>query len=148
MALTLALLVGLAVLFGVATVYGTALIGPSNARVRRRIRGIAVAWGIGFVLGTLLLSRAELPTTVLIFVGPDVFVVALLVLLVGGVLLLWRALGVLALARMTQAQVIAEAGRDKALERQIRALVREQRALNRRQQEITRAGEKPAAKPH
>ncbi len=115
MALTLALLVGLGVLFGVATVYGEVLLSTSGTRVRRQVQGIAVAWGIGFVLGTLLLSRAELPTAVLIFVGPGVFVLVLLGLLVAGALLLWRALGVLALARVAQTQALTATGRDKAL---------------------------------
>jgi len=145
--LTLALIAGLVVLFAVALVYGELLFGPGGRRLRGQVRVSAILWGVGFVIGTLLLSRAEMPSALVIFVGPDVAMALLLGLLVGGALLLWRTIAALAQAHTAQAQVTGEAGRDKALERQIRALVREQRALNRRQQAQAQSGEKPPSKP-
>ena len=71
----------------------------------------------------------------------------LLLALPVGAALAWRLLGALARARQALRDEQREAGRDRGLERQVRALAREQRALNRRQQEQARAAGTPPLPP-
>ncbi|MDQ2806529.1 MAG: hypothetical protein M3Z04_06375 [Chloroflexota bacterium] len=147
LALALAAMGGLATLFGVAAIYGEALFLTQYRPLRVLARSTGSLWGVVFGVATLLLAPTPLAATMLGVWGPGAPALVLLAALVVGALVLWRLLTFLAVIRHDQRQATAAAGRDKTLERQMRALVREQRALHRRQQELTRPGEKPPGPP-
>ena len=133
---------------GASALFVALALAGDKLSISSRVQQVFGAYGLAFILALIglvpfqrNLSNGALTWTAVLFAA--IVVLPLVGALVGS----WRLLRTLAATHATTLEAARQEGRDKALERQIRALVREQRALNRRQQEQSHSSDRPPIKP-
>src|SRR5690349_21296990 len=130
LALAVGAALGASALFIGLILAGAAWLVPDQRQLRQVAAGSGAGYGV-VLLGALLLLLPDTPLVGMRAVFAWVLI-GMFLTAAGAAAWLVRAL---AAGYVAAQETARQEGRDKALERQIRALVREQRALNRRQQE-------------